>query len=267
MQIFADTSNQVYNWELEAMPIYINLLQGPLHLVEFLHTGHDQLDIVQGPDTDHASGKVLRSLYPHMCPPAPSINILRSVPNLRSKDAFLGSTSHYIRLEYHMMFQPGFDWVKGSKLEGLFSGTKRGCNAGFSSVRSAETVFHDNDPVYFPTESKESCKHGLDKGLPDALFQLEKKHINEVRIPEKDETTSMSPNLKRMSMIEVQDLVLPKNGHDPNNLDYAKFMFPSFFYGHTPNYSTPVAQWIAWRDFKMSTSIKNTFGSDVCIPV
>lgn len=137
MQISADASNQVYNWQLEDIPTSISQLQGPLHLTESLHAGLDQFDIVQD-SADHASGKVLWSLYP-------SHSYSRSAhrhPSFRAnplpKETFSGPTNCYIRLEYYMMFQPGFDCVKGGKLGGLFSGTNRGCNAGCSGGGSAE---------------------------------------------------------------------------------------------------------------------------------
>ncbi|KAG0082890.1 hypothetical protein BGZ93_004816 [Podila epicladia] len=135
-----------------------------LHLTKFLQTGLDQLHIVQDPDTDHASGKVLQSF-------CPAYSYIRSIhkhlsfsANLLPKDAFSARTNCYIRLEHHMMLQPAFDWAKGGKLGGLFNGTKCGSNAGCSSL-------------------KETYKRELDKRLPDAMFQLEKKHFDEVRVP------------------------------------------------------------------------------------
>lgn len=175
--------------------------------------------------------------------------------------------------------------------------------------------------------SLKSCKCSLDKRSPEALFQLEKRSINEVRIPEDDEDnvdfheaklvkrrnnsclrgmrvkigpgavnrcdpaygTSIGHGgsfkfqsskwhnitqvvrvnskgnsvrdgylamyLDRELVIEVQDLALLKNGHDSTNLDQVKFMFSSFFGGHSADYTTSVAKWISWKEFKMSTSI------------
>lgn len=51
----------------------------------------------------------------------------------------------------------------------------------------------------------------------------------------------MAVYLDRELVIEVQDLVLLKNGHDPTNLDQVKFMLSSFFGAHTADYATPVA--------------------------
>lgn len=326
------------------MPTSISQLQGPLNLAESLHTGLDQFDIVQDP-AGRASEKVLRSLYPAHSYSRSAHRHASFRANPLPKEAFSGPTSRYIRLEYHMMFQPGFDWVKGGKLGGLFSGISRGCNAGCSGGGSAENCFSTRmmwrnggsgelylyaaKSVYFPNEPKESCMGNLDKRSPEALFQLEKRRINEVRIPEdgKDNDdlhdtklekrgnnlclrgmrVKISPGavnhcnpaygisigrggsfkfqsgkwhnitqvvrvnskgdsvrdgylavyLDRELVIEVQDLVLLKNGHDPTNQDQVKFMFSSFFGGHTADYATPVAQWIAWKDFKMSTSIIN----------
>lgn len=65
--------------------------------------------------------------------------------------------------------------------------------------------------------------------------------------------------LDSQPVIQVQNLILLKrgyNGEDPA-MQQVKFMFSSFFGGHDKSYQTPKDQWIAWKGFKMSTSVDN----------
>ncbi|KAI9239074.1 MAG: hypothetical protein BYD32DRAFT_450483 [Podila humilis] len=209
MQISADVSNQVYNWQLEDMPTSISQLQGPWNLDISLHIGLDHFDIVQDPARS-ASEKILRSLYPANSYSRSAHRHASFRANSLPREAFSGPTSRYIRLEYHMISQPGFDWVKGGKLGGLFSGINRGSNAGCSGI-SHGAVNHCN-PAF-----------GISIGRGGSFkFQSGRWEL----------------------VIEVQDLVLLKNGHGPTILDQVKFMFSSFFGGNTADYATPIAQWI-----------------------
>ncbi|KAF9960270.1 hypothetical protein BGZ70_008641 [Mortierella alpina] len=69
----------------------------------------------------------------------------------------------------------------------------------------------------------------------------------------------LSVYLDNKPVVQADGLVLLKNGYDPKRgaAMQVKFMFSSFFGGHTSDYATPIAQWIAWKGFKMTTSSKN----------
>ncbi|KAF9556723.1 hypothetical protein EC968_008086 [Mortierella alpina] len=70
----------------------------------------------------------------------------------------------------------------------------------------------------------------------------------------------LSVYLDSTPVVQADGLVLLKNGYDPKEgaaMHQVKFMFSSFFGGHTSDYATPIAQWIAWKGFKMTTSSKN----------
>ncbi|KAI1292711.1 hypothetical protein EDD11_008601 [Mortierella claussenii] len=314
--------------------------------------GKNPFDIVADPASKRSKIRVLRSLYPANSYARSRNPHASFISTPLPKVAFSGPKSRYIRLEYQMFFQPGFQWVKGGKLPGILIGNESGCNAGCSGGGSAERCISTRmmwradgggelylyaaKSVYFPKEPPETCKRSLDKRSPEALFRLEQRQLNPYRIPDEEEeralefTTTASgiqkraetanclqgmhvkispgarnlcnPNygisigrggdfkfrsgtwhnvtqilklnskgkavkdgylavyLDRKPVIQINDLVLLKNGYDPNKAadnHLIKFMFSSFFGGSNASYRTPTAQWIAWKGFKMSTSVKN----------
>ncbi|KAG0228167.1 hypothetical protein BGX31_006704 [Mortierella sp. GBA43] len=351
-------AGKIFQWALGPMPATLPQLTKPLHLDDPLNPKRDPFDIFRDP-VGKSKDRVLRSKYPahsyaHSSDPHASFT---SVPLPRT--AYGGSTSRYIRLEYQMLFQPGFKWVKGGKLPGILVGTEQGCNGACSGGGSAENCFSTRmmwraqgegelylyaaKSVYFPNESQKTCKRSLNKRSREARHELEQKQIDPYGIPgdelyeEYDESlstmsvndnisalqsrSSMSSCLKGIKLkitpgsknmcnpvygisigrggsfkfksgvwhnitqivrinskgkavrdgylgvyldglrvIEAENLVLLKKGYDSSlsatNHD-VKFMFSSFFGGSTKDYATPTAQWIAWKGFKMETSVKN----------
>ncbi|KAF9132161.1 hypothetical protein BG015_003750, partial [Linnemannia schmuckeri] len=85
--------------------------------------------------------RVLRSLYPAGSYARSGDKHASFVSTPLPPAAFTGPKSRYIRLEYQMMFEPGFKWVKGGKLPGILMGSELGCNAGCSGGGSAENCF------------------------------------------------------------------------------------------------------------------------------
>ncbi|KAG0289929.1 hypothetical protein BGZ97_006341, partial [Linnemannia gamsii] len=73
--------------------------------------------------------RVLRSLYPAGSYARSGDKHASFVATPLPEAAFAGPKSRYIRLEYQMMFEPGFKWVKGGKLPGILMGSELGCNA------------------------------------------------------------------------------------------------------------------------------------------
>ncbi|KAF9423458.1 hypothetical protein BGZ94_008282 [Podila epigama] len=201
---------KIYHWEIDSIPATLPKLTKPLHLLEPLQPGKSAFDIAQDPigsgslvkRKESTSLDVLGSLFKRK-PSQKRERILRSLypkrSYARSKDvhsafiatplpvqAFGGSQSRYIRLEYQMLFQPGFKWVKGGKLPGILAGSEKGCNAGCSGGGSAENCFSTRmmwrangegemylyaaKSVYFPKEKPETCRRSLDNRSPEALF-------------------------------------------------------------------------------------------------
>ncbi|KFH67644.1 hypothetical protein MVEG_06376 [Podila verticillata NRRL 6337] len=250
MQISADVSNQVYNWQLEDMPTSISQLQGPWNLDISLHIGLDHFDIVQDPARS-ASEKILRSLYPANSYSRSAHRHASFRANSLPREAFSGPTSRYIRLEYHMISQPGFDWVKGGKLGGLFSGINRGSNAGCSGLekrRINEVRIPESDENNDNFHDTKLVKCGNNSCLRGMRVKISHGAVNHCN-PAFGISIGRGGSFKFQSgrwelVIEVQDLVLLKNGHGPTILDQVKFMFSSFFGGNTADYATPIAQWI-----------------------
>ncbi|KAK3836144.1 MAG: hypothetical protein J3R72DRAFT_450961 [Linnemannia gamsii] len=147
-----------------------------------------------------SSERVLRSLYPAGSYARSGDKHASFVSTPLPLAAFGGPKSRYIRLEYQMMFQPGFKWVKGGKLPGILMGSEQGCNAGCSGGGSAESCFSTRmmwrangmgelylyaaKSVYFPNQKPEKCKRSLDKRSPESIFELEKRWINAAHLPE-----------------------------------------------------------------------------------
>ncbi|KAF9900612.1 hypothetical protein EC991_007093 [Linnemannia zychae] len=288
-----------------------------------------------------SSERVLRSLYPAGSYARSKDRHASFVSTPLPPAAFSGPKSRYIRLEYQMMFEPGFKWVKGGKLPGILMGSEQGCNAGCSGGGSAENCFSTRmmwradgmgelylyaaKSVYFPDQKPETCKRSLDKRSPEALFELEKRWINAARLPDIPKVLKLnggaclngmgvkiSPGsqnecnpaygisvgrggkfqfksgqwhnitqvvrvnskgkavrdgylavyLDGMPVVQADKLVLLKNGYDPakgGDSRLVKFMFSSFFGGHTKDYATPSKQWIAWKDFSMATDVNNVW--------
>ncbi|KAF9536823.1 hypothetical protein EC957_009597 [Mortierella hygrophila] len=154
-----------------------------------------------GSASPFASGeRVLRSLYPAGSYSHSGDKHASFVSTPLPPAAFAGPQSRYIRLEYQMMFQPGFNWVKGGKLPGILMGSELGCNAGCSGGGTAENCFSTRmmwrangmgelylyaaKSVYFPKESPGKCKRSLDKSSPEAIFELQKRWMEDSHIPE-----------------------------------------------------------------------------------
>ncbi|KAG0016724.1 hypothetical protein BGZ81_011077 [Podila clonocystis] len=362
---------KVYHWEIENFPTSIAQLTKPLHLLKPLQPGKSAFDIVPDPVAKKnqkrnlnrlqkrapATERILRSLYPaksysHSKDPHASF-----VSTPLAKKAFAGPESRYIRLEYQMLFQPGFKWVKGGKLPGILSGSEQGCNAGCSGGGSAENCFSTRmmwrangegelylyaaKSVYFPKEPPNTCNLSVGPTSPESIFDNYEQWLNADRIPGDDEgveaensglvsdgnststiaamdgsclngmKVTISPGAKNICnaaygisigrggafkfksgtwhnvtqlvkvnskgkavrdgylvvyldnkmVIRAENLVLLKNGYDPvkaqTDAGQVKFMFSSFFGGGSADYATPVAQWIGWKDFKMSSSPSN----------
>ncbi|KAG0341954.1 hypothetical protein BG004_005842 [Podila humilis] len=208
----------VYHWELDNIPKSVSQLTKPLHLLDPLTPGKSGFDIAQDPirgtkekrtlfatllekrapstttTTAVTSDRILRSLYPansyaRSKNPHSSF-VSQPLPN----KAFGGAQSRYIRLEYQMLFQPGFDWVKGGKLPGILSGSEgdAGCKTGCSGGGTAENCFSTRmmwradgegelylyaaKSVYFPRDGSSSgggsCKRSLDRTSPESLFGI-----------------------------------------------------------------------------------------------
>ncbi|KAF9094620.1 hypothetical protein BGX29_004044 [Mortierella sp. GBA35] len=148
-----------------------------------------------------ASGeRVLRSLYPKGSYARSGDKHASFVSSPLPVEAFGGPKSRYIRLEYQMMFQPGFEWVKGGKLPGILMGSEQGCNAGCSGGGTAENCFSTRmmwrangmgelylyaaKSVYFPDQGPEKCKRSLDIRSPETIFELEQRWNNAHHMPE-----------------------------------------------------------------------------------
>ncbi|KAG0197337.1 hypothetical protein BGX28_009167 [Mortierella sp. GBA30] len=345
--------SRIYHWVYDSFPSSISQLQGPLQLAGPLKPGRDTFDIKPDPALSRKSKSqsapgVLRSLYPAHSYARSKDRHPSFVSTPLPPEAFSGGKSRFIRLEYQMFFKPGFNWVKGGKLPGILLGSERGCNAGCSGGGSAENCFSTRmmwrkdgqgelylyaaKSVYFPSQPPEICKRTSDKRSPETIFLLEKRWIDQTRIPEDDEFADGSMSLTKRadvscldgvrlkissgarnqcnptygisvgrggafqfksgywhnvtqivrvnskgkavkdgylsvyldgkSMVQADGLVLLKGGYDPKKagvMHQVKFMFSSFFGGHTSDYATPTAQWIAWKGFKMSTSPQNVW--------
>ncbi|KAG0020064.1 hypothetical protein BGZ82_011696 [Podila clonocystis] len=369
-----NAEGKVYHWEIENFPTSIAQLTKPLHLLKPLQPGKSAFDIVPDPVAQKnqkrnlnrlqkrapTTERILRSLYPaksysHSKDPHASF-----VSTPLAKKAFAGPESRYIRLEYQMLFQPGFKWVKGGKLPGILSGSEQGCNAGCSGGGSAENCFSTRmmwrangegelylyaaKSVYFPKEPPNTCNLSVGPTSPESIFDIYEQWLNADRIPGDDEgveaenselvsegnststvaigaamdgsclngmKVTISPGAKNICnaaygisigrggdfkfksgtwhnvtqlvkvnskgkavrdgylvvyldnkmVIRAENLVLLKNGYDPakaqTDAGRVKFMFSSFFGGGSADYATPVAQWIGWKDFKMSSSPSN----------
>ncbi|GJJ72898.1 hypothetical protein EMPS_05256 [Entomortierella parvispora] len=383
-----------YSWSLEYMPPTLADLKSALHLEDSL-TSKDEFDIVPDPmpssgkqkrsldvdvnvdaeaaanggdmtlaATSNKNKRVLRSLYPaHSYSQSKNPHASFTSTPLSTK-AFQGPTAHYVRLEYQMLFQPGFKWVKGGKLPGILVGTEEGCggNAGCSGGGTAENCFSTRmmwrangegelylyaaKSVYFPSAKQPSCSNSKrrlltltdreqEEELAQRLAEQERRRIDALRLPEPDDEfavlnkragvedesgsclngykVQISPGAKNecnptygisigrggrfqfksghwhnvtqvvrlnskgkavkdgylavyldgYPVIKSKDLVLLKNGYDSSKnapSHQVKFMFSSFFGGHTKDYATPVKQWIAWKDFSMASSPTNLWG-------
>ncbi|KAI8347376.1 hypothetical protein B0O80DRAFT_391639 [Mortierella sp. GBAus27b] len=265
------------------MPATLPQLTKPLHLDDPLNPKRDPFDIFRDP-VGKSKDRVLRSKYPahsyaHSSDPHASFT---SVPLPRT--AYGGSTSRYIRLEYQMLFQPGFKWVKGGKLPGILVGTEQGCNGACSGGGSAENCFSTRmmwraqgegelylyaaKSLKITPGSKNMCNpvYGISIGRGGSFkFKSGVWHniTQIVRINSKGKAVRdgyLGVYLDGLRVIEAENLVLLKKGYDSSlsatNHD-VKFMFSSFFGGSTKDYATPTAQWIAWKGFKMETSVKN----------
>ncbi|KAF9994048.1 hypothetical protein BGZ80_001126 [Entomortierella chlamydospora] len=194
-------SNKIYSWEVKSFPKSISQLTKPLHLTYSLKPGKSPFDIVPDPKNKH--NNVLRSIYPAHSYAHSGDPHAQFISDPLPIKAFTGSQNRYIRMEYQLMFQPGFKWVKGGKLPGILLGSERGCNAGCSGGGTAENCFSTRmmwradgkaelylyaaRSVYFPKMSPETCKRSLDKRSPEALFQLQQKWLNADRIPDEAE--------------------------------------------------------------------------------
>ncbi|KAF8949642.1 hypothetical protein BGZ52_005309 [Haplosporangium bisporale] len=215
---------KVYEWEIDNFPSSIAKLTKPLHLLEPLQPGKSAFDIARDPISSSKSHnkqepkrlqkrkpafdmgsneRILRSLYPaHSYARSKDVHssfVATPLPN----QAFTGPKSRFIRLEYQMLFQPGFNWVKGGKLPGILSGSEQGCNAGCSGGGSAENCFSTRmmwrangegelylyaaKSIYFPNESPNTCRRSLDRQSPESLFGLHQEWLNADRIPGDDE--------------------------------------------------------------------------------
>ncbi|KAF9273948.1 hypothetical protein BGZ88_003379 [Linnemannia elongata] len=154
-----------------------------------------------GSASPFASGEhVLRSLYPAGSYSHSGDKHASFVSTPLPPAAFTGSKSRYIRLEYQMMFEPGFKWVKGGKLPGILMGSELGCNAGCSGGGTAENCFSTRmmwradgmgelylyaaKSVYFPNQGPGKCKRSLDKRSPEAIFELQKRWLEDSHLPE-----------------------------------------------------------------------------------
>ncbi|GJJ76281.1 hypothetical protein EMPS_08640 [Entomortierella parvispora] len=348
-------SNILYHWEVSHLPTSVSQLQGPLHLAGSIDADSN-FAIVSDPISKQSSNsdRVLRTLYPAHSYSGSKDKHSSFISTPLPKEAFSGPKSRFIRLEYLMLFQPGFEWIRGGKLPGILLGTEQGCNAGCSGGGSAERCFstrmmwrpqgygelylHASKSVYFPREKVASCKRSLDRRSLEALLKLEQQRIDALHIPEYDDEPEQglgldesfqkrainpeheaclkglriktspgslnmcNPNygisigrggafkfqsgkwhnvtqivrvnskgdavrdgylavyLDSQPVIQVQDLILLRRGYDevqdPASRQ-VKFMFSSFLGGHDKSYQTPKDQWIAWKGFKMSTSLEN----------
>ncbi|KAF9200111.1 hypothetical protein BGZ49_009677 [Haplosporangium sp. Z 27] len=198
----SSNSNKVYSWSLGPFPSSIGMLKKPFHLMDGLTPGKNPFDIVPDPATNSKKSLVLRSLYPahsysHKGKQADFVADPLPI------QAFTGPQSRYIRMEYQLYFEPGFNWVKGGKLPGILLGSEAGCNAGCSGGGTAENCFSTRmmwrangeaelylyaaKSVYFPNSGGSTCKRSLDKRSPEYLFALQEQWSNADRIPTEEE--------------------------------------------------------------------------------
>ncbi|OAQ29253.1 polysaccharide lyase family 14 protein, partial [Linnemannia elongata AG-77] len=234
---------------------------------------------------------VLRSLYPAGSYSHSGDKHASFVSTPLPPAAFTGSKSRYIRLEYQMMFEPGFKWVKGGKLPGILMGSELGCNAGCSGGGTAENCFSTRmmwradgmgELYLYAAKSLAAngggCLNGMGvKVSPGARnecnptygisigrggkFQFKSGQWHNitqvVRVNSKGKAVRdgyLAVYLDGAPVVQADKLVLLKNGYDPakgGEDRLVKFMFSSFFGGSTKDYATPSKQWIAWKDFKM----------------
>ncbi|KAF9304757.1 hypothetical protein BGZ74_000702, partial [Mortierella antarctica] len=370
-----DARGKSYHWEIDNFPTSIAQLTKPFHLLQPLQPGKSAFDIVPDPVARKnqkrnlnrlqkrapAAELILRSLYPAKSYSHSKDPHAAFVSTPLTNQAFAGPKSRYIRLEYQMLFQPGFKWVKGGKLPGILLGSEQGCNAGCSGGGSAENCFSTRmmwrangegelylyaaKSVYFPKEPPNTCKRSVGPSSPESIFDIHEQWLNADHIPGDDEgveaiedselvsggnststlakraamggscldgmKVTISPGAKNICnpaygisigrggafkfksgtwhnvtqlvkvnskgkavrdgylvvyldnkmVIRAENLVLLKNGYDPakaqTDAGLVKFMFSSFFGGGSADYATPVAQWIGWKDFKMSSNPSN----------
>ncbi|KAF9909713.1 hypothetical protein EC991_008194 [Linnemannia zychae] len=206
-------AGRIYHWEVDSFPPSLSQIKGPLHLSEGLRGRNEQFDLAKDP-VDRSS-RILRSLYPKHSYARSNDKHSSFVSVPLPKQAFSGPVSRYIRLEYQMLFEPGFNWVRGGKLPGILVGSEQGCNAECSGGGSAENCFSTRmmwrsggegelylyaaKSVYFPNEAPDSCSRSFDKRSPEALFKLEQKRINKFEIPEDSENFHGANGLERRS--------------------------------------------------------------------
>ncbi|KAF9351863.1 hypothetical protein BGX34_000315 [Mortierella sp. NVP85] len=218
----------VFKWELGAMPKTLSKLTLPLHLDGPLKPKKDPFDLVLDPVAKKSANRetILRSIYPAGSYARSNHPHASFISTPLPKQAYGGPTSRYIRLEYQMLFQPGFKWVLGGKLPGILVGTEKGCNAECSGGGSAENCFSTRmmwraqgegelylyaaKSVYFPKERPQQCKRSLDKRSPEALFLLEKKQFDMYDIPgdelydEYDESLSDESLMSSSSTLQIR---------------------------------------------------------------
>ncbi|KAG0311988.1 hypothetical protein BGZ99_009790 [Dissophora globulifera] len=179
------------------MPPSIADLKSALHLQSALIPNVSPFQIVSDPKI--GSKRVLRSIYPAGSYSGSGDKHAAFTATPLSNNAFQGKVSRYVRLEYQLYFQPGFNWVKGGKLPGILVGEEKGCNGGCSGGGSAEFCFSTRmmwrangggemylyaaKSVYFPDQPPESCKRSMEASSPEALFRLRQRNINPYRIP------------------------------------------------------------------------------------
>ncbi|KAF9578648.1 hypothetical protein BGW38_005450 [Lunasporangiospora selenospora] len=220
---------RIYHWEVSEMPSSLGQMKGPFRLEETIVPGKDNFEIVQdsssGSEPNGSKSRGSKITLPAAEGKDTAIRVLRSIypakSYARSKDkhpsfvamplpnaAFSGPKARYIRIEYQLKFQPGFQWVKGGKLPGALIGSEKGCNAACSGGGSAENCFSTRlmwrkdgqgelylyaaKSVYFPKEAPETCKRSLDKRSPEALFLLEQRQMDAVAMPEYNDDDELS---------------------------------------------------------------------------
>ncbi|KAF9435341.1 hypothetical protein BGZ76_006472 [Entomortierella beljakovae] len=204
------TKDNVYSWELDSFPVKsISQLEEPFQLEKALSPGESPFDIISDPDPESDENKtvrVLRSIYPAGSYARSGDKHAEFTSTPLPVEAFTSKKNRYIRLEYQLYFEPGFDWVQGGKLPGILLGSESGCNAGCSGGGTAESCFSTRlmwraegkgelylyaaKSVYFPDEDS-TCKRSLDKKSPENLFALEQMWLNADRIPDEEEEKAL----------------------------------------------------------------------------
>jgi hypothetical protein len=205
------------------------------------------------PATDGAPGRPLRVIYP-----------AGSASNRSAADygTAYGGTQVYLRLlngavdgarlQYYVRFQPGFNFVKGGKLPGLYGGTMtsggnipNGSN-GFSTRYMWRTGGAGEVYAYLPS----SVTHGTSLGRGSWHFAAGQwtKMEQEVRLNTPGQADgSITVWLNGNQVFQQTGMVYRTTG----DLRIDGLFFSTFFGGGDPSWASPTDQYAEFADFSL----------------